>query len=352
MIKVTRYAENPLIVPKDVQPSRPDFEVIGAFNAAVAQYQDETILLLRVAERPLQEAGELRVPVYSVAKQETKIIQLKPSDFDVSDSRIVAPKDGRSDFRYLTSMSHIRCARSRDGVHFTVDDHPFIYPHNEYETYGLEDPRCTQIGDTYYINFSAVSERGICVELVTTKDFRSYQDEGVIFLPDNKDVAIFAGKASDRYWALNRPMAPSTGNLDVWISSSTNLHDWGHHQRLFGGSVQGWDDGRVGAGMPPFLTQAGWLEIYHAANQQNQYGLGAILLDRDNPAKIIARNPDPIMMPQAQYETDGFFGDVVFTCGGVVAGDELTVYYGAADTRMAAAKLSLNEVMSGLQVIA
>jgi predicted GH43/DUF377 family glycosyl hydrolase len=349
-MQITRLENNPLVTPADVKPSRPDFEVIGAFNGAVAEYQDDVIMLIRVAERPKNsDDQQLLVPEYVPASDETKVVALDPAEFDLSDSRVVRPLDSNAEFSYLTSISHIRCARSHDGIHFVVDEKPFIYPHNQYETLGIEDPRCTQIGDTYYINYSAVSKMGICVELSSTKDFVTFQDEGIMFLPDNKDVAIFPGKASDRYWALSRPTVPSTGLHDVWISSSQDLHDWGHHQALFTGSRDGWDNGRVGAGMPPIETDAGWLEIYHAANKQNQYCLGAILLDRDDPTQIIARTQDPIMIPSAPYETDGFFGDVVFTCGGTVHGDELTLYYGAADTRMAAAKLSIHEILDQLK---
>ncbi|WP_179394137.1 glycoside hydrolase family 130 protein [Lacticaseibacillus absianus] len=347
---IKRFDLNPLVTPADVRPSRPDFEVVGAFNGAVAKFGDETIMLLRVAERPIQQPGQLLTPVYDAEKDTTEVVKLDPAAYDLSDSRVIRPKGENAEFAYLTSLSHIRCARSRDGQHFTVDDQPFIYPHDAYETFGIEDPRCTQIGDTYYINFSAVSKMGICVQLVSTKDFAHYQDEGIMFLPDNKDVAIFEGTASGRYWTLSRPTVPSTGVHDVWISASTNLHDWGGHRFLFTGSRDGWDNGRVGAGMPPFLTQAGWLEIYHAANKQNQYCLGAMLLDRDDPTKILARTAAPIMVPSAPYETDGFFGDVVFTCGGIVEGDRLTLYYGAADTRMAAAELSIQEILGALKV--
>ncbi|WP_439425991.1 glycoside hydrolase family 130 protein [Oenococcus alcoholitolerans] len=349
MIKIKRYKNNPIIVPKIIKPSRDDFEVIGAFNPAVAQYGDQTILLMRVAERPKQVSKELKIPFFSLSSKSIEVIDLDKTKFNLSDPRVAAPKNSKYDFNYLTSISHIRCARSFDGINFTIDDEPFIFPHNEYETFGLEDPRCTKIGDVYYINFSAVSPKGVCVELVSTMDFKSYKDEGVIFLPDNKDVTIFSGMSSGSYWALSRPSVPSTGNLDVWISSSSDLHEWGRHKKLFGGSNSDWDNGRVGAGIPPFLTPYGWLEIYHAANNKNEYSLGAILLDRDDPTKIIARYPKPIMVPEYEYETNGFFGKVVFTCGGILNNNDLIIYYGAADTNISVAKVNLDDILSGLE---
>ena len=75
---------------------------------------------------------------------------------------MIRKKDQLDRFEYLTSLSYIRIARSKDGHHFTIDEDAFLYPFNEYQTYGIEDARCTQIGDTYYVNFSSVSPMGVC----------------------------------------------------------------------------------------------------------------------------------------------------------------------------------------------
>ena len=81
-----------------------------------------------------------------------------------------------------------------------------------------------------------------------------------------------------------------------------------------------WDSARVGAGAAPIRTESGWLEIYHGANKDNRYCLGALLLDLNDPSKVIARSNEPIMEPIAPYEQTGFFGNVIFTNGQIVEG--------------------------------
>ncbi|MFC6315333.1 glycoside hydrolase family 130 protein [Lapidilactobacillus achengensis] len=351
MVKIERFTANPIISPEDVKPINDGFEVIGAFNAAVAQYNDETILVLRVAERPVnKDENKILIPVYNCQTKTTQVITESNRDgrFDTSDSRVVKEANVNHDFKYLTSLSYLRLARSTDGVNFSIEDHAFVYPHNEYETYGIEDARCTKIGDKYYLNFSSVSPRGICVELISTSNFESYQHEAIIFNPDNKDVVLFPEKIKQRYYALNRPTVKSTGHNDVWISSSPELHSFGDHHWLFAGSEKGWDNGRVGAGLPPIKTKYGWLEIYHAADKSSRYCMGAMLLDLDDPTKIIARLQNPILEPEAIYEKEGFFGEVVFGCGYVQRGDEITMYYGVADTSVAGCRFSLKEVLKEL----
>ena len=110
-----------------------------------------------------------------------------------------------------------------------------------------------------------------------------------------------------------------------------------------------WDCARVGAGAAPIRTEEGWLEIYHGADYQNRYCLGALLLDLNDPSKVIARSKAPIMEPIAPYEQTGFFGNVVFTNGHLVEGDTVTIYYGASDEVICGAKLSIEEILRSLK---
>ncbi|RYL87800.1 glycosidase [Sporolactobacillus sp. THM19-2] len=354
MIHVRRYIENPLIQPEDVKPIHPGFEVIGAFNAGIASFHGETLLLLRVAERPVREdPSKVPSPYYDEVKRKVvvKNYDLQDPELNFEDSRTIRLRKNTDRFVGLTSLSYLRLARSRDGRHFTVDDQPFIYPCNRYQTFGIEDPRITQMGDTYAIYFSAVSAYGIGVGLVTTKDFKHYDDRGLIFLPECKDVVIFPEKIKGKYYALNRPSPKSVGSLDIWLSESDNLQCWGNHRHLMGTRANKWDAARIGGGAVPILTQDGWLEIYHGMSPGGRYCLGGVLLDRDDPSKILARSEHPILEPEANYERNGFFGDVVFTCGGITEGDTLHLYYGVADRSMAAADLSIHEILSDLEKI-
>ncbi|MGM0125672.1 beta-1,2-mannobiose phosphorylase/1,2-beta-oligomannan phosphorylase [Enterococcus sp. AZ194] len=350
-MKIERFKENPLVTPKEVKPLHDGYEVIGAFNGGVAKYQDEILLLLRVAERPISEDPDIiKAPVYDLETKTMEVLSFNRNDdsYDFEDPRMIRKKDKLDGFAYLTSLSYIRIARSRDGHNFTIDDEAFLYPFNEYQTYGIEDARCTQIGDTYYINFSSVSPVGVCDSLISTKDFQSYEDLGNIFAPENKDVLIFPEKINNKYYALHRPSLKSIGNYDIWIASSPDLISWGNHQHLLGVREESWDSGRIGGGLVPIKTEQGWLVIYHGATAEHRYCMGAALLDLEDPTRVIARSQQPIMEPEATYEKNGFFGDVVFGCGGIQEKDQLTMYYGVADTSMAGCTLSIKDILQQL----
>ncbi|OTN75485.1 hypothetical protein A5886_000555 [Enterococcus sp. 8G7_MSG3316] len=350
-MKIERFEENPLITPTDVMPLHEGYEVIGAFNGGVAEYNDEVILLLRVAERPISEDPSIiKAPVYNTLTKTMDIISFDINDhaYDFEDPRMIRKKDKLDSFVYLTSLSYIRIARSKDGHHFTIDDEAFLYPFNNYQTYGIEDARCTKIEDNYYINFSSVSPVGVCDSLVMTKDFKTYEDLGNIFAPENKDVLIFPEKINGNYYALHRPSLKSIGNYDIWIASSPDLQSWGNHQHLLGIREQSWENGRIGGGLVPIKTAQGWLVIYHGATPEHRYCMGAALLDLADPTIVLKRSKKPIMEPDALYEKNGFFGDVVFGCGGIVEGDKLTMYYGVADTSMAGCTLSIKEILRQL----
>jgi predicted GH43/DUF377 family glycosyl hydrolase len=309
------------------------------------------MLLLRVAEQPISnDPDTVLAPVYNTNTGLIDLIQLDRNDerYDFSDPRVVRDRTENAGFAYLTSISYIRIARSSDGHHFTIDDKPLVYPSNKHEVFGIEDPRVTQIGDEYYIYFSAVSPVGIGESMVSTKDFVSVTHHGMIFCPDNKDVIIFPEKIGGKYYALHRPTMKSIGVPEIWIAESDNLLYWGNHRHLLGLREGMWDSGRIGGGAVPIRTDKGWLELYHGATKEHRYCMGAVLLDLNDPSKVIARSVKPVLEPEAVYEKEGFFGDVVFSCGVIVEGDTVKMYYGAADTSMACAELSLKDIMDTL----
>lgn len=350
-MKIYRYEENPLITPADVKPYHDGFEVIGAFNAGIAEYNGEVIMLLRVAERPISNDPKIvKAPIYKPETNELEIITLSTDDerYDFSDPRTIGINEVGKGWKYLTSLSYLRIARSKDGHNFTVDPEPFIYPSNELETFGVEDPRITQMGDEYYIYFSAVSPVGVGESLVKTTDFKTYEHLGMIFAPENKDVLIFPEKINGKFYAMHRPVPKSNGAPEVWIAESDNLRYWGNHKFLFGLREGKWDDARIGGGAVPFKTEKGWLELYHGATKDHRYCMGAVLLDLEDPTKVIARSEAPLVEPDAPYEAEGFFGGVVFSCGVLVHGDIVKMYYGAADTSMACCELSLSEILDSL----
>jgi predicted GH43/DUF377 family glycosyl hydrolase len=348
-VKVFRSPDNPIIGPKDVKPSRNDFEVIGVFNAGVARFEEEVVLLLRVAERPINtNPNVVQIVFFDAVEKQLTIKEFAKDDpeNDFSDPRLIITPA----LTYLTSISHLRLARSKDGINFQIENAPTISPENEYETFGLEDPRITFIDGIYYINYVAVSPLGVTTCLISTEDFVSFRRHGVIFCPENKDVVIFPDKVRGRYFALHRPVSPLFKKQDIWLAESLGLHCWGNHRQLFGPQKNGWDQAKVGASAVPFRIEHGWLEVYHGVNRDNRYCLGAVLLDGDEPGRILARSTEPIFEPKAPYECEGFYGNVVFSCGLLREDDRLRIYYGAADTTICYAELSLSETVKSLNL--
>ena len=330
-MEIFRCPHNPIIKPQDIKASREDFEVIGVFNAGVARFEGKVILLLRVAERPISRGRDIATAaIYDVAAGSVSLKEFSRKDpnIDFSDPRlIITPSQ-----TYLTSISHLTVARSSDGVNFDMGESSAIFPANEYEIFGIEDPRISLIGSIYYISYVAVSPFGVTTCLISTKDFKSFCRDGVIFCPDNKDVVLFPEKINGRYYALHRPVSSLFKRNEIWISESLDLVHWGNHRYLMGLCPGFWDEAKIGAGAVPFKIEPGWLEIYHGADRNNRYCLGAVLMDAAEPSKVLTRGEIPVFKPETDYECDGFFGNVVFTCGLLHEEGKLKIYYGAADT--------------------
>jgi len=387
-----RVADNPVLTPADVPPSRPGLEVVSVFNAAAAQVNGEVVLLLRVGERPRTDIdppdgsmtfdlsgpeprlqplapGMPRDQVVGVAFLDTapqppEVIDVYlPKDMpglDLSDPRTIrfrgstggftAAADDVTDF--LTQMSHLRVARSSDGVHFHVDEAPAVAPVDRFEEYGCEDPRATLLDGAWEITYVSVSRLGITTSRATTTDFREFARKGVMFLPDHKDVVLFPERIGGRYVALTRPMPQSFGRvLGIWIAFSDDLQQWGDHQPLALPRWGMWDELRTGAGTVPFRVAEGWLELYHGVDRDQRYAMGALLLDADDPTRVLARSRRPILVPSEPFERTGVFGNVVFSCGHVALdgdGERIRLYYGAADTCLGAADFAVRDIVDDL----
>lgn len=343
-----RHPENPLISPQHVAPSRPDFEVIGSFNAGVTTHNGETLMLLRVAERPINDSADTLICPYMDDNGELVLLRVEKddSDYDTRDPRVIQNK--RTGETWLTSISHLRLARSSDGVHFTVEAQPWLQGQPPYETFGVEDARISRIEGRFYVNYTAVSPMGIATALVSTDDFSSYERHGLIFAPANRDVTLLPEKVGGQYYGYHRPMPGGFGRLSIWVASSPNLRHWGELKLVLESKPGDWEGGRVGGGAPPIKTEHGWLSIYHAADAQQRYCLGAFLTALDDPGRLLAHSRRPIFEPEMDYETHGFFGKVVFTCGATAEGDTLKLYYGAADEHMALAQASITEIIGAL----
>ncbi len=244
---------------------------------------------------------------------------------------------------YEDYISRFGYAVSEDGINFQRFDKPVFEPQEDFESFGCEDPRVTRIEDTFYITytalFAATGNRGR-VALASTKDFKSFHRHGVI-LPgmDDKNAVLFPEKINGKYVMFHR-----LGG-DIRIAYSDDLTHWDGHEIVMQPRAGSWDCTRIGAGAPPLKTENGWLMFYHGYNEQKVYRLGVALFDLAEPVKLIARQDDPILEPEEDYELNGDVPNAVFVCGIVEKDDSYYVYYGGADKVIAVATVRKAEAL-------
>ncbi len=342
-----RYRQNPILRPSDLKPSMPGMRIECLLNPGAFSFEGKIWLLLRVAEMPVQEEGKVSVPVYNeFGEMEIHTFSKDDEDLVSSDPRVINYKGND----YLTTLSHLRLVCSDDGLRFSQPEgYATLFGEGMYEAYGIEDCRVVEIGGEYQLTYTAVSSLGVGVGLITTSDWKNFDRKGLIFGPHNKDCAIFGDKIDGKYYALHRPSSPQLGGNYIWIAQSPDLIHWGKHQCIATSRKGMWDSARVGAGAAPIKTSEGWLEIYHGADEKNRYCLGALLLDLEDPSKVLARSEKPIAEPEAHYELTGFFGNVIFTNGHIVNGDTVQMYYGASDEVICGADLSIRQILETLK---
>ena len=347
---LTRLYERLLLRPEDVPPSRDDFEVVGVFNPGAVAVGREVVLLVRVAERPRERRpGFTPLPRW-VPGQGPAVDWVSDAELEPLDTRVVRRKaDG---LVRLTFLSHLRVVRCGDGR--SVEDVTDVRfkPQSELEEFGVEDARITPLDGRFWFTYVAVSRHGAATALASTTDFRTFDRHGVIFCPENKDVVLFPRRVGGAYAALHRPNgATPFARPEMWLARSPDLTHWGRNEHLHGGSGA-WETGRIGAGPPPLWTADGWLALYHGNRRPTRpgdvgaYAAGALLLDPEDPARVLRRTPEAVMEPTADFERHGFVPDVIFPTGVVETGETLLVYYGAADTRTAVVEFARGELLA------
>ena len=342
-----RFEQNPLLAPGNVKPSRAGMVVECLLNPGVFRFDKKIWLLIRVSERPEQTEGYVSIARFQDGQIE--ILQFAKSDphLDFSNPRVIHHKGND----YLASLSHLRLMCSEDGKDFREpENYSPIFGESELETYGIEDCRVTEMNGVFYLTYTMISSHGVGVGLMQTRDWKRFDRKGMILPPENKDCAIFEEKIKDRYFALHRPSSLELGGNYIWIAESPDCIHWGHHKCLAKTRQGMWDSSRIGAGCSPIHTPQGWLAIYHGADENQRYCLGALLLDFKDPSRVIARSELPFIEPVEPYELKGFFSNMIFTNGHLVLGDRLLLYYGASDEVICGAELSIQEILGSLSV--
>lgn len=252
-------------------------------------------------------------------------------------------------------VGQTRIARSKDGIHFELSEKNFIYkpdiPGAEHYCHFI-DNRVTKIEDTYYIVTPVVVQgfQSPVGMLGKTKDFETYEPIDIITAPPNRGASLFPEKINGKYYKLDRPgSGDGAKGLGIWISASEDLVHWGEFKPLLAPGYRFWNVDKIGP-TPPIKTSKGWLDIIHGVYSPaggTAYYLGAMLLDLEEPWKIIGKTNSYILAPEMDYELHGNCDNTVFACGAIgnEETDELTLYYGACDKSICLATGSLSELV-------
>lgn len=295
---VTRYNKNPILTKKDVP-----YPVVTVHNAGVVKYNDKYIMLFR---------SHLH--------------------------------NGRS---------IIGIAKSDDGYNFKVGVEPFLTPSSDsvfgdYEEYGVEDIRISQIQDNFFLTYSAYSRHGVRIGLAKTKDFKTVERISLITQSDLRNVVIFPQKIEGQYVRLDRPHS-EISKWSIWISYSPDLIHWGNSKLIIKPETYHWDEMKIGPGATPIKTEKGWLNIYHGVFNTMSgavYRLGVALHDLNDPSIVLGISDQWILQPEDPWEITGYVSNVVFTCGAVPEKDgSIKIYWGGADSVMCVGNANINDLI-------
>lgn len=223
---------------------------------------------------------------------------------------------------------------------------------------GCEDPRLTRLDDRIFMTYVAYDGRSgprAALSWIKAQDFLDKiwrWSKPVLISPPglvNKNISILPEKINGKYVIFHRIFP------DIYINMVDDLDfdgqtKWLTSQFKIRSRPDSWDSRKIGAGPPPIKTEEGWLLIYHGVDESDEYRykIGAMLLDLDDPTKVIARCKEPVLSPEAWYENEGLKYGVIYPCGAVVLKGRLIVYYGSADKFVSAAWASLDEFIERL----
>ena len=220
-----------------------------------------------------------------------------------------------------------------------------IFPVSENESRGIEDARFVQFFDdngefTYYATYTAYNGFRILPQLIETKDFVKFR---IITLNgqavQNKGMALFPRKIDGRYVMLSRQDGENNR-----IMFSDNIHFW-QESEIVQEPTSPWEFIQIGNCGSPLEIDEGWIVLTHGVGPMRQYCIGAMLLDLENPAKIIARLDEPLLTPREE-EREGYVPNVVYTCGAIIHNGDLVIPYGMSDLISGIATVGVSELIS------
>jgi beta-1,2-mannobiose phosphorylase / 1,2-beta-oligomannan phosphorylase len=315
MYSLVRSPENPLILPN----SQSSWEDLAAFNGS-----------------PIKQGRNIHMFYRALAHPELHSGALLP----------------------LSTIGH---ALSRDGIHFSGYEQ-FIVPEEIWERYGCEDPRVTKLDGRYYIFYTALatypfSADGITIGLAISDNLKSVSSKHHVTNFNSKAMTLFPERINGKIMALlsvNTDRPPATIALasfekeeDMWSPDYWN--NWHSSLKSHSLNLGKQKNDHVEIGAAPLKTKEGWLliycHIYNYGKPDQIFGIEAVLLDLNDPQKIIGRTPTPLMTPQEEYEYYGMIPNVIFPSGAYLEKDDLHIYYGAADTTVCRATVKLSKLI-------
>ncbi len=217
------------------------------------------------------------------------------------------------------------------------------------------DPRLVKIGDDYFVVWCDELGNAPTIGIAKTNDFVHFYKYDAPFIPANRNGVLFPRKINGRYYMLSRPSdCGHTPFGDIYISESKDLEYWGKHRLLLKRDFNCWSGLKIGGGPAPIETDEGWLTLIHGVQNSCNgfvYAAGVILLDKEDPTKVLAVCKDPILLPTEPYEMVGFTSNVVFPTSILTDGEtgRMAIYYGCADTCTSICFTTVDRLLSYLK---
>ena len=282
-----------------------------------------------------------------------KILEVLDLRFTVSDLKYAIkrcqPDAGITQYRELAD-SMLWLAHSNYELEFSPDaalSERVIFPVSENESRGIEDARFVRFihpdgHATYFATYTAYNGLRVLPQLIETSDFRHFKINTLNgSCVQNKGMALFPRKVGGQFL-----MASRLDGENIYLLASDNIHFWSESTLIYGPKYP-WEFVQVGNCGSPIETEAGWILLTHGVGPMRQYWLGALLLDLEDPSKVLASLSEPLLVPNAD-ERDGYVPNVVYSCGALAHGDHLIIPYAVSDSHTSVATVSLTELLARL----
>ena len=282
-----------------------------------------------------------------------QIVGVLAARFTVSDLKSAIercrPDVGQTQYKELAD-NLLWLAHSNYELQFPSDaelSERVIFPVSESESRGIEDARFVRFVHadgraTYYATYTAYNGLRVLPQLIETSDFRHFKINTLNgTCVQNKGMALFPRKVGGRFMTAAR-----LDGENIFVLASDNIHFWNESKLVYAPKYP-WEFIQVGNCGSPIETEAGWVLITHGVGPMRQYWLGALLLDLEDPSKVLGSLREPLLVPNAD-EREGYVPNVVYSCGALRNGDHLIVPYAVSDSHTSVATLSLPELIEHL----